>query len=122
VKDPYKILGVARNATDQEITSAYRTLAAKHHPDKNSGDKEATGRFIEATEAREMLKPENRAKTDMQLFLARLHSVKRTPPSPPPMQVRVSPEVAEVVGAMALGAIGGMALVGLLGAIFGDDS
>lgn len=54
-RDYYEILGVARNATDQEIKSAYRKLALKHHPDRNSGNKEAEERFKEAAEAYSVL-------------------------------------------------------------------
>ena len=38
VRDPYDILGVDRSATQDEIKSAFRKLAAQHHPDKNPGD------------------------------------------------------------------------------------
>ena len=41
VDDPYKVLGVSRDATDDEIKRAYRTLAKKYHPDLNPGDQEA---------------------------------------------------------------------------------
>lgn len=50
-RDYYEILGVARSATDQEIKSAYRKLALKHHPDRNPGDKDAEENFKEAAEA-----------------------------------------------------------------------
>lgn len=54
-KDYYKILGVARNATDQEIKQAYRKLAMKYHPDRNPGNKEAEDKFKEINEANEVL-------------------------------------------------------------------
>ena len=41
IQDPYKVLGVSRDATEQEITQAYRRLAKKYHPDLNPGDTEA---------------------------------------------------------------------------------
>ena len=49
--DYYKILGVSRNATDQEIKQAYRKLAMKYHPDRNPGNKEAEDKFKEINEA-----------------------------------------------------------------------
>jgi molecular chaperone DnaJ len=54
-RDYYEILGVARNASDAEIKSAYRKLALKHHPDRNPGNKEAEELFKEAAEAYSVL-------------------------------------------------------------------
>jgi len=64
-KDYYKILGVNRNATQDEIKKAYRKLAVKYHPDKTKGDKDSESKFKEISEANEVLKdPEKRKKYD----------------------------------------------------------
>lgn len=55
-KDYYRILGVPRNATEEEIKKAYRQLALKYHPDRNPGNKEAEEKFKEASEAYEVLR------------------------------------------------------------------
>lgn len=54
-KDYYKILGVNRNASDEEIKQAYRKLAMKYHPDRNPGNKEAEDKFKDINEANEVL-------------------------------------------------------------------
>ncbi|KAF2020443.1 TPR-like protein [Aaosphaeria arxii CBS 175.79] len=54
-KDYYKILGIEKDATEQEVKKAYRKLAIVHHPDKNPGDEEAAERFKEIQEAHETL-------------------------------------------------------------------
>src|ERR1044072_3021475 len=54
-RDYYKVLGITRTASDQEIKGAYRRLAVKFHPDKNPGDAEAEEKFKEAAEAYQVL-------------------------------------------------------------------
>jgi molecular chaperone DnaJ len=54
-KDYYQVLGVARDASPEEIKRAYRQLALKHHPDRNPGSQEAEDRFKEAAEAYSVL-------------------------------------------------------------------
>ncbi len=54
-RDYYEVLGVAKEASTDEIRKAYKTAALKNHPDRNQGDKEAEARFKEATEAYQVL-------------------------------------------------------------------
>jgi molecular chaperone DnaJ len=64
-RDYYELLGVARNASEQELKQAYRRLAVKYHPDKNPGDQEAEERFKEVAEAYQVLSsPELRTRYD----------------------------------------------------------
>src|SRR6476620_6575401 len=63
--DYYKILGLDKNASTEDIKKAYRKLARKHHPDLNPNDKEAHKKFQQINEANEVLSdPENRKKYD----------------------------------------------------------
>lgn len=59
-EDFYKILGIQKNATEDEVKKAYRKLAMKYHPDKNPGNKSAEEKFKEATRAYETLKDKER--------------------------------------------------------------
>jgi molecular chaperone DnaJ len=64
-RDYYEILGVDKNATEQEIKKAYRQKAIQYHPDKNPNNKEAEEKFKEAAEAYEVLSnPDKRARYD----------------------------------------------------------
>ena len=63
--DYYKILGVNKSASAEEIRKAYRKLARKYHPDLNPNDEKAKQKFQEINEANEVLKdPEKREKYD----------------------------------------------------------
>ena len=64
-RDCYEVLGVPKNATDNDLKKAYRVLAKKYHPDANPGDKEAEAKFKEASEAYAILSdPEKKRKYD----------------------------------------------------------
>jgi molecular chaperone DnaJ len=64
-RDYYETLGVERNASEQDLKSAFRKLAKEHHPDKNPGDKGAEQKFKDINEAYEALKdPQKRAAYD----------------------------------------------------------
>jgi molecular chaperone DnaJ len=64
-RDYYQVLGVARDASEEDLKKAYRKLAMQYHPDRNQGDKAAEGRFKELNEAYDVLKDaEKRAAYD----------------------------------------------------------
>src|SRR5262245_43182153 len=63
--DDYKVLGIEKNAAQDDIRRAYRKLARKHHPDLNPNDKEAHKKYQQINEANEVLSdPEKRKKYD----------------------------------------------------------
>ena len=61
IDDPYKVLGVSRDASDEEIKRAYRNLAKKYHPDMNPGDAEAARKMQEINAAYEQIKNPEKA-------------------------------------------------------------
>ena len=61
-KDYYKILGVDKSASQDEIKKAFRKLSVKWHPDRNNGSKEAEAKFKEIAEAYEVLGDEAKRK------------------------------------------------------------
>lgn len=78
-RDYYEILGVGKNASQDDIKTAYRKLALKYHPDKNQGDKSAEEKFKEINEAYEMVSdPKKRQQYD-----AYGHAGVGTAPPPP---------------------------------------
>jgi molecular chaperone DnaJ len=60
--DYYKILGVGKNASEEEIRKAYRKLARQYHPDRNAGDKKAEERFKEISQAHDVLSDADKRK------------------------------------------------------------
>ena len=61
ISDPYKVLGVSPDASDEEIKQAYRRLAKKYHPDLNPGDQEAARKMQEVNAAYEQIKNPEKA-------------------------------------------------------------
>ena len=61
IEDPYKILGVSPDASDDEIKRAYRALAKKYHPDRNPGDEEAAKKMQQVNAAYEQIKNPEKA-------------------------------------------------------------
>src|SRR2546422_3236349 len=59
-RDYYDVLGVKRDASEEEIKRAYRNLARKYHPDRNPGDKQAETHFKEVQDAYDILSDKNK--------------------------------------------------------------
>ena len=71
IDDPYKVLGVSPDASDEEIKRAYRNLAKKYHPDKNPGDPVAAKKMQQVNAAYEQIKnPERHSLTPEAVMVA----------------------------------------------------
>ena len=104
-RDYYEVLGVAKNASEEDLKKAYRKQAKKYHPDLNPGDKEAEAKFKEVNEAYEVLSDkEKRARYDQFGFAG------------------VDPSYGAGAGGPGAGGFGGFGGMGGvdLGDIFGD--
>lgn len=99
----YSILGVARDASAQDIKSAYRRLARELHPDKNAGDTKAAERFKEITRAHNVLgDPQKRRDYDSQMKLQNNfgQSTAAAPPHRPAADPAADARVEEVMQRM----------------------
>lgn len=68
IDDPYKVLGVSPDASDEEIKKAYRRLAKEYHPDRNPGDKEAAKKMQQINDAYDRIKNPEKARTSQQSY------------------------------------------------------
>ena len=64
LEDPYKVLGISRDASDDEIKQAYRRLAKQYHPDRNPGDAEAAKKMQQINAAYEKIKNPGSTQSD----------------------------------------------------------
>jgi DnaJ-class molecular chaperone len=99
MRDPYAILGVRRNAGQEEIKAAWRSVAKAVHPDHNQDDPSATERFAEAGRAFELLRdPVRRSRYDWarrEAELRRMEAMKEKMRGPEPAEEPVGAETAE---------------------------
>ncbi|CCE95074.1 Chaperone protein DnaJ3 [Sinorhizobium fredii HH103] len=99
MRDPYAILGVRRNAGQEEIKTAWRSVAKAIHPDHNQDDPLATERFAEAGRAYELLRdPARRNRYDQarrEAELRRMEAIKEKMRGPEPAEEPVGTESAE---------------------------
>lgn len=79
-RDYYEVLGVKKGASAEEVKKAYRTLAFKHHPDRNQGDEGAEAKFKEASEAYEVLSNDEKRRVYDQFGHAGLEGRGSMPP------------------------------------------
>jgi molecular chaperone DnaJ len=123
-KDYYKILGVPRNATDEEIKKAHRKLARKHHPDLNPGNKKAEEQFKEIQEAYDVLSnKESRAKYDQFGDMwQHVPSSRPSGPGPRPGGGFTENPFVDVDFGGVKGGTGGINLEDFLGQVFGRRS
>ena len=85
-RDYYEVLGVGRQASEEEIKRAYRKLAMEHHPDRNPDDKAAEAKFKEATEAYEVLRDADRRRRYDQFG----HAASGAGPGAPPVDFDIA--------------------------------
>lgn len=109
MKDYYKILGINKDATEEEIKTAYRKLAMKYHPDKNPDDKESDIKFKEVTEAYDTLYDKHKRKqydiygqsinsSDFSdLFRSVRYNYQPRPKRPPPIVVNVAIDLEDII-------------------------
>lgn len=76
-KDYYKVLGISKGASQDEVKKAFRKLAVKYHPDKNPGDKKAEEKFKEINEANEVLGDTGKERSMMNLDQTGMHTVSK---------------------------------------------
>ena len=81
-RDYYEVMGVPKNATEDEIKKAYRKLAKQYHPDLNPGDKEAEAKFKEVNEAYEVLSDKEKKARYDQFGHAGVDPARAAAPSP----------------------------------------